>query len=315
MLRFDRGDLHLKGALGSLALLLATLAFLEAALSQLSARSKSIHLLLSDVPPEVSDPVLGLRLNPEFPDHDKAGFRNTSVLESAYFVALGDSQTYGTWVRSEEAWPHQLSELSKESVYNMGVPGYGPIQSLALTNQAMSLHPRRVVEAFYAGNDLYDAFSMVYKRSQFVDLRSKDPNVITAIRNAETKSRIGDEFTVGPGLPDSNPPSVVRRYLVQHSSLWGLLRAAKAAAVTTNLVSNVSPEARWADLVRLARSSGGRWAPFEKGPVRTVFTPRYRFAALDMDDPRIREGFRVSMEAMKRMFVIAQLEAQASRLS
>jgi hypothetical protein len=171
----------------SLALLAATLVFLEAALSVLGVGSEAVHQLLTNVSPDIRDPVLGVRLNPEYPDHDKAGFRNSSVPRATDVVALGDSQTYGTDVLTEGAWPHQLAALSGELVYDMGVPGYGPVQSLALMHQAMSLHPRWVIEALYSGNDLYDAFYMTYYKSQFADLRSSDPAVLASIRNAEAK--------------------------------------------------------------------------------------------------------------------------------
>ena len=300
--------LSVKRPLGSLALLAATLVFLECVLSLLCVESKSVRLLLTSVPPSIPDPVLGVRMNPEYPDHDSAGFRNSSVLDSSYVVALGDSQTYGLWVLADEAWPHQLSTLSGHSVYNMGVSGYGPVQHLALIHQAISLHPRWVLEALYAGNDLYDAFYMTYRWSQPTDLRSTDPAIVSAIDNAETQARIlgVDEFRTGPGRPDSNPPPGLRSYLAQHSSLWGLLRAVKAVAITTNYFRSVGSDALWAKVVGEARTTGGKWVPFEQGPVRTILTPDYRLAVVNLEDPRIREGLRVSIELMKRMSAIAQ---------
>jgi lysophospholipase L1-like esterase len=300
--------LLVKRPLGSLALLAATLVLLECALSLLCVESKTVRLLLTNVPPSIPDPVLGVRLNPEYPDHDSAGFRNSSVPDSSYVVALGDSQTYGLWVRADEAWPHQLSTLSGHSVYNMGVSGYGPVQHLALMHQAISLHPRWVIEALYAGNDLYDAFYMTYRWSQSTDLRSTDPAIISAIDNAETQGRIigVDEFRTGPGRPFSNPPRGLRTYLAQHSSLWGLLRAVKAVAVNTNYFRSVGSDALWAKVVGEARTTGGKWVPFEQGPVRTILTPDYRLAVVNLEDPRIREGLRVSIELMKRMSAIAQ---------
>jgi hypothetical protein len=37
------------------------------------------------------------------------------------------------------------------------------------------------------------------------------------------------------------------------------------------------------------------------GVPETIFTPRYRLAALDLDDPRIAEGLDVSLRAIERM--------------
>ena len=40
--------------------------------------------------------------------------------------------------------------------------GWGPVHSLILLDEAISLHPKIIIEAFYAGNDLFDAFNIVY---------------------------------------------------------------------------------------------------------------------------------------------------------
>ena len=133
-----------KRLLGSLTALIVTIAFLECALWLVSARSKAIRALLSSlrVDPLVSDPVLEYRLNPDLPDSDKAGFRNASLIESPFLIALGDSQTYGTGVSREESWPQQLASLSGQQTYNMGVPGYGPVQEFVLMNRAVTSRPR-----------------------------------------------------------------------------------------------------------------------------------------------------------------------------
>ena len=44
--------------------------------------------------------------------------------------AYGDSFTFGEDVKSNETWPHYLSELSGRHVKNFGVSGYGPDQAL-----------------------------------------------------------------------------------------------------------------------------------------------------------------------------------------
>src|SRR5215470_15752234 len=102
-----------KQVLGSVAVFVLTIALLECALWFLSTRSKAVRALLSPqrIDPLVADPVLAWRLNPNLLDVDKAGFRNASVVESPFLVALGDSQTYGTNVNREESWPQQLAAL------------------------------------------------------------------------------------------------------------------------------------------------------------------------------------------------------------
>jgi hypothetical protein len=302
---------YAKRLLGSLSLFIFTIAFLECALWFLSSRSKAVRALLSvrTADPMMSDPLLEWRLNPALPDIDNAGFRNASVAESPFLVVLGDSQTYGTGVSREEAWPQQLTALSGEPVYNMGVPAYGPVQELVLMSRAMKFRPRGVAEAFYAGNDLYDAYHMVYTKDQKAELRSDDTKIISAINKAEKDtpldqtverlyqtyignfaSPVGSSHDLGPS---TNP---ARRFLSEHSRLWGLFRAAKRA-MTNQL---------WNEQLIEARKSGGLWIPFQKGRIRTILVPQYRFVALKMEDPRIREGFHISVEAIRRMSSIAQ---------
>src|SRR6267142_7232120 len=65
-------------------------------------------LMLGKVPPVVNDQRLGARPNPDFPGHDKKGFRNQTIPSQVAIVAMGDSQTYGTGVNREDAWPKQM---------------------------------------------------------------------------------------------------------------------------------------------------------------------------------------------------------------
>src|ERR1700758_747153 len=81
-----------------------------------------------------------LRGKPYCPDHDARGYRNRTALSEAEIVTLGDSWTYGAGVPSDAAWPHVLSERLNRPVYNMGVPGTGPLQSRKILYQALQLH-------------------------------------------------------------------------------------------------------------------------------------------------------------------------------
>ena len=75
-----------------------------------------------------------------------------ALLESAVLVAPGDSQTYGTGVGADQAWPRILESIGGLPVYNMGVGGYGPTHSLLLLDEARTFQPSVVVEAFYFDN-------------------------------------------------------------------------------------------------------------------------------------------------------------------
>jgi hypothetical protein len=107
----------------------------------------------------VQDDKLGIRPNPMFPEHDAKGWRNKTVPGSATIIAMGDSQTYGTNVRSEEAWPKQLGDMVGIEAYNIACGGYCPIHTLLLLDEALRLEPKLVIEAFYTGNDLFECYT------------------------------------------------------------------------------------------------------------------------------------------------------------
>ena len=70
---------------------------------------------------------------------------------------MGDSQTWGTNITRDEAWPAALGRRTGRTAYNTGIGGYGALQFLALTEKARTLGASIVVVGFFFGNDLYDA--------------------------------------------------------------------------------------------------------------------------------------------------------------
>ena len=61
-------------------------------------------------------------------------------------------------MRREDAWPAQLEATLGVTVQNYGTAGFGPQQErLVLEDFALRHHPRVVVLAFFAGNDIRDA--------------------------------------------------------------------------------------------------------------------------------------------------------------
>src|SRR5215813_13146665 len=221
---------------------------------------------LTDVTMVLPDKVLGYRLNPGYPGHDPSGFRNAVALRKADLVVLGDSMAYGPGIPLERVWPQQLGKLTGRQVYNMAVPGYGPVQSLFLLDRALDLRPAVVLEAFTSANDLYDAFSTTYYLHDLPDLKSTQPDEMVAIREWENRQPLRDlidkvyNFRSRPS--DETQPSDIRSDAERY------------------------PE----DLL----ASGPGVPP-------TIFTPRYRLAANELEDPRIREGLNVSLRTFERM--------------
>ena len=249
---------------------------------------------------EIPDSRLGHTLNPNYPEHDQNGFRNKLRLPKADLVVLGDSQIYGFGIQTDRLWPQQLGELTGMRAYNMGVPGWGPVQSLFLLDKALDLGPAVVLEAFYSGNDLYDAFRMAYYLNDLSDLKSTEAAKVAAIADSERRqplSELIDEvynYRRQPG--DSGPVARAKMWLAEHVMAYRMLRtvrdriAAEPAKPTGPVDGGAAAERYPMDLL----ASG-------PGVPSTIFTPRYRLAAIDMSDPRIAEGLEVSLRAIERM--------------
>lgn len=93
---------------------------------------------------------------------DENGLCNApyDLYESPRFdvVALGDSLTWCTAVRPEEAWPARLQALTGLSTYNAGMSGRGLYEYLQILDHfGLPKHPAVVVMAVYEGNDFRDA--------------------------------------------------------------------------------------------------------------------------------------------------------------
>jgi hypothetical protein len=244
--------------------------------------------------------VLGYRLNPRYPGHDPNGFRNAAALRQADLVVLGDSMSYGAGIPLEHVWPQQLGSLTGLRVYNMAVPGYGPVQSLFLLDRALALHPSVVMEAFTSANDLYDAFSMAYYLHDLSDLKTTEPHEISSIREWENRQPLSDlidkiyNFRARAG--DHGLLTKAKEWLDGHVMIYRLLRL-----VRDRVLRRPEKPTERSDV----RSEAERYPEdlLASGPdvPPTIFTPRYRLAANDLEDPRILEGLNIALRAIERM--------------
>jgi lysophospholipase L1-like esterase len=282
---------------------------------QLAARvlpSRMDVLRQSRVPVAIPDARLGTRPNPDFRDHDENGYRNASVPKTAFVVALGDSQTYGTGVRREENWPHRLQEKIGRTVYGISCAGWGPVQGLLLIDQALAFRPRLVVQAFYAGNDLFDSFQSVYVEGKLPELATADAALSEALGEAQRRETLEAnyqrQYTLVFGPEDEAPPAEpvaasFRGFLREHSRLYRL-----AAILRWSATSRRSSD--WEGLKEEISTgpAAASCAVLEKGDLRTVLTPAYRSGALDLDDPRLAEGLRIAEQA----FALSRERARAA---
>lgn len=268
----------------ALVTLLLTIAAAEGILNLLAARMPTVNALLTRIPMQmaVADPVLGWRGNPDYPEHDRLGFRNRDVPRDAAIVALGDSQTYGLGVSREEAWPQQLERLIGQRTYDLAFPGWGPIQSLTLLEADLPVQPRLVISTLYAGNDLFDAYQSVYPHGQHPELRTTDKRVLRAMAAQNHRKPWGNRIANPVNLRPPTPRWVrtASNFSVENTRLYALGRAVLRSFDRPNR----APETN-----RLA---------FDNGQLRTIFNPRYRLVALDLADPRIAEGLRLTLAAI-----------------
>lgn len=219
----------------------------------------------------VADPVLGERIAPFATGHDGWGFRNASVPDGADVVAIGDSQTYGVSARREDSWPQQLGRLLGRQVYNMGLGGYGPIEYLYLVQHtAPKLHPKQIIVGFYFGNDLMDACVAVAQRAYWASWRTEPAG----------------NCTEPP--PPARDFAGVRDWLAKHVVLYGMGKAAMAPVIT-RLKDRASR--------REVPDEAMLWIDPANPSVHTIFTPQWRYAALDLDTPAVREGLRITKRA------------------
>jgi len=114
------------------------------------------------------------------------GFRDTRPLSSdkKLITVSGDSFPMGLVVDSDQTFPQQLEKLlGGVHVYNMGVQGYGPDQSLlAFKRHGLPLKPAIALFTLYPSNDFNDLLkNQLFDVDADGGLRELHPNLIEAI--------------------------------------------------------------------------------------------------------------------------------------
>ena len=101
---------------------------------------------------KIYDKHVGYRLNPSHPNIDEHGFRNNGE-KPRMVAAIGDSHTYGSNVRPEEAWPEQFEKLTGVPAYNFGVGSYAVYAHFANAHRAIEQGYKYVIIALLIHND------------------------------------------------------------------------------------------------------------------------------------------------------------------
>jgi hypothetical protein len=294
------------------------IAIAEGSLWATSLISEDFNLLLSNRYGEerfLDDPLLVLKGNPKFAEHDNWGFRNKSDIPSKVdFVAFGDSQTWGINSQREMAWPQQTAAYLGLKGYNMATPLWSPAHYLLVLDQALTLRPSLIISTFYLGNDLWDAVYLIYKHNSLPQLVAQNyvgedmrhfvrafyPTINEiSLRKASLLeadfSKESDNISTKPDKTALSYKAVLRKY----SKLYGLMRAGKswwtAKTIRVNPQDSRVNETVWADLLSYSRFDK-TIVPFEGRHTKT-------FLDLDRDysfHAKLRgEGLRIVLESLR----------------
>ena len=235
----------------------------------------------------VPDSELGNRLAGNTAKSDSGGFRNDDVPSHAEIVAIGDSQTWGINADRHYAWPQQLEKLSGHSVYNMSLGGYGTLHYWVLAQRTQKFSPRIIVVGLYFGNDLYDTYRLAYTNPNYNELRS--PNASADLETDTVGPRADLYWNHEKNFHNSfgrTSLAGMSYWTREHLAIGRLLNKVGLWPGATDVDYEI--DRAWA----IANPDYG--AVYEQGNVSTVFTPAYRLEGLDLDEPRVSEGLRIS---------------------
>lgn len=228
-----------------------------------------VGMRLFGPPPEpparlAADARLGHVIAPHTGGTDGQGFRNAATPSRCDVLFVGDSQTWGFGVDLDEAFPQRFAALTGAVCYQMADGSYGPVQYRELLRRGLALSPRRVVVAFYFGNDVVDAFD-------YAGLDGAD-DVRTPGRTYRV--RHNPEFD-GPSAPNCTMAAI--------DALLATSRLLDAAAnvLKSRLRGGVLDDQIGA-------------VPFADPAAPTILLPDYRLPALDPSLAFVQDGLAVT---------------------
>jgi len=250
----------------------------------------------------IPDEQLGVRFRANAQGMDANGYRNHSVPTAAEIVTLGDSVTWGVNATLDATWPSDLERLSGRSVYNMSVGGWSMAQYDAALGGALMLRPRIVVVALFFGNDLWETYRSVYTLDGYRPLRHNEP--MLDVDSDPVERRAAEYWRSTKGFLDSYgswPPTGWPGWALRHTAIGRLSNRA--------LLSIGVAEDAWFE-------AGAAWAMSDPDDVvkcrtqgvSTILTPGYRLLSLNLDEPRIREGLRLTKELFNEINARAKSE-------
>jgi hypothetical protein len=157
---------------------------------------------------------------------DETGFCNVPLADGAQrqaeVVAVGDSFTWCTAVRPEDAWVSRLGQITGMGAYNLGLGGVGIYEYLQiLTTYGLRLQPGVVLLNYYEGNDLRDALVyQKYRDGRGDPAAEAKPGVIGRIK--QTVHGIFDTTIVGRSYAANLALASAIEVYLTIKDLWGV---------------------------------------------------------------------------------------------
>lgn len=231
---------------------------------------------------------------------DQNGFRNEKSLNKVDIVALGDSLTEGFNAEINNAWPQALSAMSGKTVYNMGFGGYGPAQYYFLTDAAVKLNPDIIVVGFYLGNDLINAFDVVYNNENWKIFRD---NSFSYEKNDTVNNAADDVLMMQFGyVPSFWQYKIlkVRLWLRENSRLYSFLgdssinlREKLKIADKTETVSD--------NIEKYLANNKKIGFVYNSGDIKTILNINYRLESVDIGNKKTNEGYRITKDIFSQL--------------
>lgn len=235
---------------------------------------------------------------------DNNGFRNKKVPEKADIVVMGDSMVLGLRAKREEAWPQVLGELTGKEVYQMGHCAYGFPHYYHLIDKAIELEPEKIIISFYVGNDLYDAYNLVYSKDYWKEYRNSEIEKSRINEYDKVQEQNSDiKAAVVQGV-DTNSWKFqllkIRLFVREHSKLYGLLGDG-TRAIREKIGLAQSQEDIQMNIQRLGENNPGLAFHYDKEPIQTVLSPQYRHEAFDLDNSIAKDGYRITKTMIEKI--------------
>jgi hypothetical protein len=175
------------------------------------------------------------------------------------------------------------------------------------------LKPTTVLVAVYVGNDLSEAYRSAHHYGRGQEFASTDASTVAQLSESERANPFAEaNDRLFADRPAESGVNVIRRWLSDHSLAYGLLRGLYTSAANRPAAAlGEFADGQWFED---SAAQPGRIVFDADTRLRTVFVnPGDHSMAMNLDDPRIQEGERVT-EAVLRS-VRTRLEAKDIRFA